>query len=59
MWSLIYLWYNEELYNIRTWHEEILNIHTMSKTTINFEEGMDNHLKDMVRDLGEENVAWK
>jgi len=31
----------------------------MSKTTINFEEGMDNHLKDMVRDLGEENVAWK
>ena len=43
-------------YTIWTWHGEILDIPTTS-TAEQFDEGMDDNLEDMIRDVGEENFG--
>ncbi|KAL2347407.1 hypothetical protein Fmac_001407 [Flemingia macrophylla] len=43
-------------YTIWTWHGEILDIPTTS-TAVQFDEGMDDNLEDMIRDVGEENFG--
>jgi len=52
MWSLVHV----KSYTIWTWHGELLDILIMSRTTWVFK-GMDNHLEDMISDVGQENFG--
>jgi len=42
-------------YTIWAWHREIIDIPTMF-TIENFEERMDNHLEEMIHDVGEQQL---